>query len=283
MAIIIDGKLTATKYNNALKDSINEMVQKGNRQPKLVVIQIGSNEASSLYIRNKKRACENVGILFEHKVFEESVSESNLLDEINKLNNDESVDGFLVQLPLPKNIDEDKIINAISPSKDADGFCPITLGNVVLNKSKIFPGTPKGIIRLLDEYKIDVTGKKVVVVGRSNIVGKPISIMLTNLSATVTVCHSKTVDLKSETCKADILIVAIGSAKFIKEDFVKDGAIIIDVGTNKVDGKFCGDVDFESVKEKVSAITPVPGGVGPMTVNSLLENVFTLYKEKVGN
>jgi methylenetetrahydrofolate dehydrogenase (NADP+)/methenyltetrahydrofolate cyclohydrolase len=283
MAIIIDGKLTATKYNNALKDSINEMVQKGNRQPKLVVIQVGANEASSLYIRNKKRACENVGILFEHKVFEESVSESNLLDEINKLNNDESVDGFLVQLPLPKNIDEDKIINAISPSKDADGFCPITLGNVVLNKSKIFPGTPKGIIRLLDEYKINVTGKKVVVVGRSNIVGKPISIMLTNMSATVTVCHSKTVDLKSETSKADILIVAIGSAKFIKEDFVKDRAIIIDVGTNKVDGKFCGDVDFESVKEKVSAITPVPGGVGPMTVNSLLENVFTLYKEKVGN
>ncbi|KAJ3616583.1 hypothetical protein Zmor_011817, partial [Zophobas morio] len=208
MPIILNGKETAQKYNDNLKNSINELVQKGNRQPKLVVIQVGANPASSLYIRNKKRACERVGILFDHIIFDEDVKETKVVETIKELNKNNNVDGILVQLPLPKTINEDFVINTISPEKDADGFCPVTLGNVILNKSEIYPGTPKGIILLLKEYNVDVEGKNVVVIGRSNIVGKPISIMLTNMSATVTVCHSKTKNLKDITKNADILIVA---------------------------------------------------------------------------
>jgi methylenetetrahydrofolate dehydrogenase (NADP+)/methenyltetrahydrofolate cyclohydrolase len=281
MSILIDGKSTAQKCNNVLKDSINELVQKGNRHPKLTVIQVGNVPASSLYIRNKMRACERVGILFEHITFEADVTQSELLKTIEQLNHNELVDGILVQLPLPKHINEDEIISAIAPEKDADGFNPITLGHVMLNTSDIFPGTPKGIVRLLEEYQIPIEGANVVVVGRSNIVGKPVASMLTNKSATVTVCHSKTKNLAEITKRADILIVAIGRANFITKDFVNEKTTIIDVGINKVDDKFFGDVDFENVKDIVHAITPVPGGVGPMTISSLLDNVFKLYTKKI--
>jgi len=278
---IIDGKETSRLLNQNLKISINEMMTKGNRAPKLVAIQVGDNSASSLYIRNKRRACENVGILFEHISIESTTTQDELSKLIDKYNNDESCDGILVQLPLPDHLNSSDIIAKISPEKDADGFNPITLGNVMLNKKDIFPSTPKGIIRLLQQYNVPIEGANVVIVGRSNIVGKPVANMLINLSATVTVCHSKTKNLQEITKKADILIVAIGRAKFITKDFVSSNAVIIDVGINKTDDGFCGDVDFEELKDYVKAITPVPGGVGPMTVSSLLDNVFKLYMKKM--
>ncbi|AGR41851.1 bifunctional 5,10-methylenetetrahydrofolate dehydrogenase/5,10-methenyltetrahydrofolate cyclohydrolase [Spiroplasma diminutum] len=275
---IIDGKLYAQELNTNLKISIEQIKTK--RKPKLMIIQVGDNLASNKYIKNKLNACNKVGIIGELLKFEENIIEEKLIEEIRKLNENKNVDGIIVQLPLPNQLNEKIITDTIDPSKDADGFSPITLGNVMLNNSNIFPATPFGIIKLLEWKKINLIGANIVIIGRSNIVGKPLANMLINKSATVTVCNTKTKKL-SEICKtADILISAAGSAKLITEDFVNRDMTLIDVGANFLDGKYCGDVDFDNVKDKVKFITPVPGGVGPMTISCLLQNTFNLYNKK---
>ncbi|AUM62398.1 bifunctional 5,10-methylenetetrahydrofolate dehydrogenase/5,10-methenyltetrahydrofolate cyclohydrolase [Spiroplasma monobiae] len=275
---IIDGKQFAQELNTNLKISINQL--EGKRKPKLVILQVGDNPASNKYIKNKLNACAKVGIIGELKKFEEEISQKKLENEIIKIIDDNEVDGIIVQLPLPKHIEEQLIIDLIPAGKDADGFNPQTLGNVMLNNSKIFPATPYGILKLLEWKKIDLIGANVVIVGRSNIVGKPLANMLINKSATVTICNTKTKNLKDICKEADILISAAGVANLITKEFVNNNMTIIDVGANFVDGKYCGDVDFDNVLEEVKHITPVPGGVGPMTIACLLQNTFTLYKEK---
>ena len=275
--ILLDGKQTAQKIKNNLKYQIEELKVKYNIVPHLTIILVGEVEASQIYVRNKLKACKLIGMNATLIKKDAQVSTKELLELIERLNKDDSVDGIIVQLPLPKHIDEQLIINTISSEKDVDGFG-------IMNKGKLFSGlpclksaTPYGIIKLLEEYEIDCCGKEAVVVGRSNIVGKPMSIMLLDKNATVTICHSKTKDLKEVTKKADILIVAIGKAKFITKGMVKDGAIVIDVGMNRDEFGLCGDVDFEGVKEKVSYITPVPGGVGPLTIAMLLNNTVEAF------
>ncbi|AGR40862.1 bifunctional 5,10-methylenetetrahydrofolate dehydrogenase/5,10-methenyltetrahydrofolate cyclohydrolase [Spiroplasma taiwanense] len=278
---ILDGKFLSQKLNSALKNSIEQLGKK--RLPKIAIIQIGNNSASNKYIKNKIKACNDVGMLNTLIKLEENIKENELIEIINKLNNDETVDGIILQLPLPLNINENKITKLISPEKDADGFSPITLGNVILNNSNIFPATPFGIIKLIEHKQINIVGANVVIIGRSNIVGKPLANMLINKSATVTVCNSKTKNL-SKICKAaDILISAAGSPKFVNKKFVNKKMTVIDVGANFFEGKYCGDVDFKKVYPIVKYITPVPGGVGPMTIACLLQNVFQLYKNKNSN
>lgn len=276
---LLDGKQVAQINNLNLKLSINKLIENGNRAPKIAIIQVGNNKSSDVYIRNKLRTCDLIGIDSDHIHLDETANEKELIQKIKNINNDKKIDGMIVQLPLPKNFNEEKIIECIDPDKDADGFHPITIGKMFLNQSKICPATPKGIMKILEHYKINLEGQNVVIIGRSNIVGKPLSVLMTNCSATVTLCHSKTKDLKNIANKADILVCAIGKPKMITKDYVKKEAIVIDVGINKIDNKICGDVDFEDVIDKVKLITPVPGGVGPMTISSLLENVFELYKK----
>ncbi|ALD66058.1 bifunctional 5,10-methylenetetrahydrofolate dehydrogenase/5,10-methenyltetrahydrofolate cyclohydrolase [Spiroplasma cantharicola] len=275
---IIDGKYYAQELNTSLKNSIEQLNKK--RRPKLVIIQIGNNFASNKYIKNKLKACENVGIIGELKKYSEDIKQSELVKQIEILNSDLTIDGIIVQLPLPSHINEKEITDIVSPSKDADGFSPITLGNVMLNKSNIYPATPFGIVKLLDWKKINLIGENVVIIGRSNIVGKPLANMLINRSATVTICNTKTKNLKDICKKADILISAAGSPNLVTKDFVNNNMTVIDVGANFKDGKYCGDVKFEEVLKIVKYITPVPGGVGPMTIACLLENTFNLYKQK---
>ncbi|WP_338985339.1 bifunctional 5,10-methylenetetrahydrofolate dehydrogenase/5,10-methenyltetrahydrofolate cyclohydrolase [Spiroplasma endosymbiont of Diplazon laetatorius] len=275
---IIDGKQYAQDLNTSLKNSIEQL--EGKRKPKLVIIQVGDNPASNKYIKNKLNACNKVGIIGELIKFEEDIKQNNLKEEIIKINSDQSVDGIIVQLPLPKNIDEKEITDLISPNKDADGFSPVTLGNVMLNNSNIYPATPFGIVKLLDWKEVNLVGANVVIVGRSNIVGKPLANMLINRSATVTICNTKTKNISDICSKADILVSAAGVANLITKDFVNPNMTVIDVGANFVDGKYCGDVKFDEVSNIVKFITPVPGGVGPMTIACLLENTFNLYKEK---
>ena len=239
---------------------------------------VGEDPASQVYVRNKVKAanlCKMNPILIKK---EATIAQKELLELVDKLNNDDAVHGIIVQLPLPKHLNEQEVINKISDKKDVDGFGLLNKGKLFSGLTSIESATPKGIIKLLDEYKIEITGKNAVVVGRSNIVGKPMAILLLNRNATVTICHSRTQNLKGITKNADILVVAIGKANFIKEDMVKEGAVIIDVGTNRVDDKLVGDVDFENVSPKCSYITPVPGGVGPLTIASLLENTIIAYK-----
>lgn len=275
MTKIADGKALAEKiYENVKKE-----VQKLKKRPKLTVIITDDNEAGKVYVRNKQRACEKTGIDSVTTYFPSDVSEQEILAKINELNTDESVDAILVQLPLPPHIDTEKILNSISAEKDADGFH-------YENAGKMFTGqrpssiacTPKGIIRLLDEYKFDFTGKNAVVIGRSNIVGKPIAQLLTQRNTTVTLCHSKTKSIDFYTKNADLIVVAIGKPKFLTGDMVKDGVSVIDVGISRVDGKLSGDVDFDTVAPKADLITPVPGGVGPMTVAMLIQNTLELAK-----
>ena len=271
--MIISGKEISTKIKDQLKEEIEQMKNKYDRLPKLAVILVGENQASQVYVRNKERGCSYVGMDSLKITHDATFSEEELLNEIKQLNEDETVDGILVQLPLPDHINEDKVLEAIDPSKDVDGFHPENVAKLFLGQRSLVPCTPKGMMVLLDEINYDLTGKEVVVVGRSNIVGKPMAMLLLRENGTVTVCHSHTKDLKEVTKRADILIVAIGKPKMITADYVKEGAVVIDVGIHRPEGgKLCGDVDFDSVEKTASAITPVPGGVGPMTIAMLMNN-----------
>ena len=279
----IDGKLISQKRKDILKEKITELTVLGKRIPKLTVIIVGDNQASHTYVRNKEKGCAYVGIQSEVIRFDESVEEQVLISKIMELNNDQSVDGILVQLPLPKHINSDHILDLIDPSKDVDGFHPVNVAKLFLGQDGLVPCTPKGMMVLLDEINYDLTGKEVVVVGRSNIVGKPIALLCLQKNATVTIAHSKTKDLKSVCQRADVLIAAIGKAKFFNRDYIKEGAVVLDVGINRdKNNKLCGDVDYDDVKDLVSYITPVPGGVGPMTIAMLLENTYEAYLKREG-
>ena len=281
--IIIDGKEFSKKILEEISNEQKEIVERKNLRPAgLAVIIVGENPASQVYVRNKTRACEKVGFYSETIKLEENISENDLIKKIEELNEDDKIDGILVQLPLPKHIDELKVINSIKPEKDVDGFSNVNVGKMVIgDESGFLSCTPYGIIQLLEGYDIDVNGKDVVVVGRSNIVGKPMAMMLIQKGATVQVCNSRTKDLSKKLKKADIIVVAVGVPRMIKATDVKEGVVVIDVGINRVDGKLCGDVDYEDVAQKSSYITPVPGGVGPMTIASLIKNTFISYQRKI--
>ncbi|MGO1370538.1 MAG: bifunctional methylenetetrahydrofolate dehydrogenase/methenyltetrahydrofolate cyclohydrolase FolD [Senegalia sp. (in: firmicutes)] len=267
----INGKEVSKKIREELQNEIDQLKEKG-ITPGLSVIIVGDNPASKTYVKSKDKACKQLGMKSEVHSLDGDVSEEELLNLIDKLNNDETIHGILVQLPLPNHIDEKKVIEKISPNKDVDGFHPINAGKLLVGEDTFIPCTPHGIIKLMESENIDIEGKRAVILGRSNIVGKPISLLLLEKNATVTICHSKTENLKEITKEADILIAAIGKANFVKSDMVKDGAIVIDVGINRVDGKLVGDVDFDSVNKLNGFITPVPGGVGPMTITMLIYN-----------
>lgn len=270
---LLSGKEVATQVKDGLRDIVNIKKEEG-KSFKLCVIQVGDDPASSVYVRNKEKACEYIGIESEVFKLDESAGYYEVMTLIHKLNNDTSVNGILVQLPLPKHFDENEILSLIDPAKDVDGFHQNNVGNLFLGNDTIVSCTPQGIMDILRHYDIDVAGKECVVVGRSNIVGKPMAMLLLKENGTVTICHSKTQNLKEICKRADILICAIGKPKFFNEDYVKDGAVVIDVGIHRMDnGKLCGDVDFDAVKDVVGAITPVPGGVGQTTVSSLMYNV----------
>jgi len=284
VAQIIDGKAIAAQVRAEVKAEVEAWVQAGHRPPYLAVILVGDNPASASYVRGKTKAAAEVGIASDTLHFDTSISEAELLAEIARLNDDEGVDGILVQLPLPDHIDPSRVLNAIRPDKDVDGFHPINAGRLLLGEPGFVPATPAGILELLRRSGIETTGKHAVVVGRSNIVGRPLAALLLHrgIDATVTVCHSRTQDLAALTRTADILVAAIGRPRYITADMVREGAVVIDVGINRVDDpshprgyRLVGDVDFEAVVEKAGWITPVPGGVGPMTIALLLRN--TLY------
>ncbi len=275
MSKIIDGK----KISLEIKEELKEKVSKMKVKPTLVVISVGDNPASSVYVKQKEKCANYIGINYKH-IHYDSISDDLLINEINKLNNDDKITGIIVQLPLPNKMDEIKIVNSIIPSKDVDGLTYLNAGLLLNNKTSLVSCTPKGIMELLKRENIKLEGSNVVVIGRSILVGKPMMNLLINANATVTLCHSKTKDLEKITKKADILIVAIGKNRFIKRDMVKRGSIIIDVGINRIDGKLYGDVDFDDVYKKVKKITPVPGGVGPMTVVMLMKNVCDAYETK---
>ncbi len=270
----IDGKIISSKIKEELKAEIKTYMIK----PCLAVIQIGNDEASNVYISAKQKACSEVGIYLKHIKFDEDSREIEIINKIIELNNDEYVHGILLQLPIPEKFNEEKLINYISRNKDVDGLTDINVGKLINNKKCLVSCTPQGIIKLLEESGVSITGKNVVIVGRSKLVGKPLISLFLNNDATVTVCHSKTNNLKEFTKNADILVVAVGKKYLITEDMVKKDSVVIDVGINRIDGKLYGDVDYENVQNKVSLITPVPGGVGPMTVAMLLCNVNTVYK-----
>ncbi len=273
---LLEGKKVATALDETMTKRVDELKRKG-VTPGLAVILVGENSASAVYVRNKKRRAEKLGINFQLIHFDATVSEAELLSKIDELNNDKAVDGFIVQLPVPDHIDEDKVIEAINPAKDVDGFTPISVGNLWIGSPLTKPATASGILMMLDYYNVDLDGKNVVIIGRSNIVGKPTAAMMLDRNATVTITHSHTKNLKEITSKADVLVVAIGRAKFIKKDYVKDQAIVIDVGMDRDEnGKLCGDVDFDDVQDKASMMTPVPGGVGPMTITALVDQVIEL-------
>ena len=278
MAVLIDGKLVSASVRAEIASEVSHLKQEG-VLPKLAVILVGDDPASAVYVRNKHKACIDVGIEPLQITLPANTSEDELLALIDDLNADISVHGILVQLPLPKHIKAELVIDKILPEKDVDAFTHDSVGRIVEGRYGFLPCTPAGIMKLLEYYKVSVSGKNCVVIGRSNIVGKPMALLLLNAGGTVTVCHSKTVDLPSVTRGADILIAAVGIPKFVKADMVKPGAVVIDVGINRLpDGKLCGDVDFDAVSEIASMITPVPGGVGPMTITMLMKNTLTAAK-----
>lgn len=273
MAIIIDGKMIAKKTRENLKKEVEELKKEG-ITPKLAVIMVGDNPASKVYVKNKSKACDEVGVEYEEYILEAGIKQKELLELIQKLNNNKEINGILLQSPLPSNLDINEAFRTIDYRKDVDGFHPMNVGKLVLGQDTFVSCTPYGIMRLLEEYKIDLCGKHVVILGRSNIVGKPLVQCCLNNNATVTVCHSKTKEIENVTKDADVLISAIGKPRFVTADMIKDGAVVIDVGINRLDtGEIVGDIDFESVSKKASYITPVPGGVGPMTIAMLLNNV----------
>ena len=280
MAFIIDGKKISNEIKEELKEKVTGYKQEG-KEITLAVIQVGHDPASTVYVGNKKKACEYIGIRSLAYELEETITQQELLDLIVTLNQRQDVNGILVQLPLPKHIDEDLVIQTISPEKDVDGFHPQSVGSLSIGQEGFVSCTPAGIIQLLKRSNIEIEGKECVVIGRSNIVGKPISLLLLRENGTVTICHSRTKDLKEVTKRADILVVAIGKPKFITKEYVKEGAVVIDVGIHRNENnKLCGDVDFEDVEPVVSAITPVPGGVGPMTIAMLMYNCVESVKCK---
>lgn len=274
MATIIDGKTLAKKIRMKLKEKCKELINK-HIQPKLAVIMVGDNPASKVYVKNKSKACNEVGILYEEYLLEEDTTQEELIKLIKKLNEDKSINGILLQSPIPQHLDINEAFKAITYAKDVDGFTPSSVGKLCIGEDTFISCTPYGVMKMFEEYNIDLTGKNVVILGRSNIVGKPLIQCCLQKHATVTVCHSKTKNLDEHTKQADIIISAIGKPKFVTSDMVKDGVIVIDVGINRDEnGKLVGDVDFENVKEKASYITPVPGGVGPMTIAMLMNNVI---------
>ena len=280
MAIIIDGKELAKKTRQNLKIECDELKSKG-ITPKLAVIMVGDNPASKVYVRNKSKACQEIGVEYEEYLLDSNITQKELIDLIKKLNNDKNINGILLQSPLPKHLDINEAFRTIDYHKDVDGFHPMNVGKLTLGQDSFVSCTPYGVMRMFEEYNIDLCGKNVVILGRSNIVGKPLTQCCLNKNATITVCHSKTQNTKKLTKEADIVISAIGKPKFITEDMIKEGAIVIDVGINRDEnGKIVGDVDFENVKQKASYITPVPGGVGPMTVAMLINNVIKAAKNQ---
>ena len=281
MSKIIDGKELAKKVRLELKDEVEKLKKDENIHPKLAVIMVGSDPASQIYVRNKSKACDEIGIEFEEFLLDENTTQKELLDLIDKLNENEKVNGILLQSPIPKNLDINEAFRRISPEKDVDGFNPVNVGKLTLGQKGFVSCTPFGVIKMLEEYNIDIKRKNAVVLGRSNIVGKPMSQCLLNKNATVTICHSKTKNINEITKNADIIVAAIGKKEFVKGDMVKEGAVVIDVGINRgEDGKLKGDVDFEEVSKKASYITPVPGGVGPMTIAMLMTNVVKAAKDQ---
>ncbi|OVE81329.1 bifunctional methylenetetrahydrofolate dehydrogenase/methenyltetrahydrofolate cyclohydrolase [bacterium K02(2017)] len=282
MATIIDGKQVSGQIKQDLKSEVDSFINETGVQPGLATILVGSDTASQVYVKNKIKFTQNCGMHSVHHAPDASISEEELLSLIDKLNLDSKVHGILVQLPLPKHINSDKIISSINPKKDVDGFHPYNMGLLMSGNAKLQPCTPLGIIELLKFYEIDLQGKDVVIIGRSNIVGKPQAMMMLKANATVTICHSKTKNLTQKIKQADVIVAAIGKAKFVQGDWVKEGAIIIDVGINRDENnKLCGDVDFSSVEPKAKYITPVPGGVGPMTIAMLLVNTLKAAKDIV--
>lgn len=290
--VLIDGKKTSLELQEEIAKEVKELLAKGKKQPHLAAILVGDDPASQTYVNNKVKACEKVGFKSTLIHMEAYVSEQKLLSKIEELNNDEDIDGYIVQLPLPRHINEQKIIEAIKPSKDVDGFHPVNVGRLVLNLPTYVSATPYGIVHLLERYNIPTEGKHCVVIGRSHIVGSPMSILMaknTHLAnCTVTLCHSRTQNLKEHTLQADIIIAAIGKPNFVTADMVKEGAVVIDVGINRIDDaaspkgfKLVGDVKFDEVSKKASHITPVPGGVGPMTIASLLQNTLKAAKKEI--
>lgn len=275
--IKMDGKALALTLEAELKLKVDALREKNARIPKLVVILVGDNPASQTYVKNKAKACERVGFLSEIIELDGSISQEIVLSTIDHLNRDDAVDGILVQLPVPKHLDAKAIVHALDPNKDVDGLHPLNVAKLYENEKSFVPCTPKGIMRLLKEYQIDVVGKHCVVLGRSNLVGRPVAQLLLNENATVTICHSKTQNLSEFTKQADIIVVAIGRAHFLTSKDVNHAECIIDVGINRVDGKLVGDVAYDELVDKVDAMTPVPGGVGPMTIGMLLENTLEAY------
>lgn len=279
MAIIIDGKKLAQEIRENLKIECEELKEKG-ITPKLAVIMVGEDKASQVYVKNKSKACNEIGIEYEEYLLGANTKQEELIKLIQKLNKDETVNGILLQSPIPQSLDINEAFRTIAPEKDVDGFNPINVGRLSLNQNTFVSCTPYGIMKMFEKYNINLEGKDVVIIGRSNIVGKPLIQCCLNKNATVTVCHSKTKDLKMHTKNADVVISAIGKAKYIKEDMIKENAIVIDVGINRgEDGKITGDVDFENVSKKASYITPVPGGVGPMTIAMLMNNIIKACKQ----
>ena len=272
--IILDGKKIKNEILDELKNEVSELTEK----PNFVVIQVGDNPASNVYIKQKAKMAEYVGYGYKHLKLAEDITEKELLSEIDKLNKDKNVHGILVQMPLPEHIDTNKVQNAVLPEKDVDGLSDMNAGKLFHSKDALFSCTPYGVMEILKRYNISIEGRHAVIVGRSNLVGKPMSVMLTNAGATVTLCHSKTKDLMMHTKMADILIICVGKPKMITSEMVSEGAIVIDVGINRLDDGLCGDVDYENVANKCSYITPVPGGVGPMTVAMLGQNVLKAYQ-----
>ncbi|TCK06667.1 bifunctional methylenetetrahydrofolate dehydrogenase/methenyltetrahydrofolate cyclohydrolase FolD [Phorcysia thermohydrogeniphila] len=284
MAVILDGKELSKKIRGKLKEEVKELKEKAGRPPALAVVLVGNDPASEIYVRNKIKACGEVGIRSIERRLPANTLQEELNQVVRELNEDDTVDGIIVQLPLPEHLSCREVINYISPEKDVDGFHPVNAGKCLLGlyDEGLMPCTPAGVMKFFEEYGIELQGKNAVMVGHSNIVGKPLANMLLNANATVSVCHVYTDDLAHYTRNADILCVATGVPHLIKADMVKEGAVVIDIGISRVNGKIVGDVDFERVKEKASAITPVPGGVGPMTITMLLYNTVKAFKMRMG-
>ena len=279
--VLIDGKKVSGEIRNRLADETQKLKKKTGKTPGLATVLVGDDPASSVYVRNKNKICGELGFQsFEQKLSADT-SEEKLLQLVGELNSNKDVHGILVQLPLPDQIDSEKILQAINPKKDVDGFHPVNVGKLVVGNALLTPCTPTGIIALLDRYDIEISGKHAVIIGRSNIVGKPVSMLLLHRNSTITICHSRTQNLEEVTRSADILVAAVGRANFVTDEMVSEGTVVIDVGINRVDGKLTGDVDFEPVSKKASHITPVPGGVGPMTIALLMENTLKAFKESL--
>ncbi|MDE5883973.1 MAG: bifunctional methylenetetrahydrofolate dehydrogenase/methenyltetrahydrofolate cyclohydrolase FolD [Oscillospiraceae bacterium] len=281
MANLIDGKQVSAAVKEQVRLETEKLVQESGKRPGLAVVIVGNNPASRVYVNNKKKACETVGFQSFEYTLPEDTTQEELLELVQTLNSDSNVNGILVQLPVPPQIDDKAIINAISAEKDVDAFHPENVGRIMIGDYAFLPCTPAGVMELIDSTGVEISGKKCVVIGRSNIVGKPMAMLLLHRSGTVTICHSRTQDLASVTREADILVAAVGKANFVTADMVKDGAVVIDVGMNRLEnGKLCGDVDFAQVEPKASWITPVPGGVGPMTIAMLMKNTLTAFKQQ---